>query len=177
MKSSSNDFNRNSSLNYALNILSKRNITTVKLRQKMVKKGFPEEEITETVNKLIEWKYLDDYSYAVSYVKAKNQKYSRSKIFYELLNLGIAKDLVTDVLEDFYNEEREYTNCLELAYKIWNAEGEKWKEKYQKNRFGYRFYSRRTYLEKKLADKLLAKGFPPNIVRSVLSRVLIEEDF
>jgi len=176
MKNSANRFTQNSSLNYALNILSRRNITASKLRKKMAEKGFPEEEIIGTINKLVEWKYLDDYSYAVAYVKAKSQKCSRNKILGELMNHGVAKELIIDVLESFYSEEKEFANCLDLATKIWNNEGVRWNEKFQK-KFKNKCVSRKIFFEKKLADKLLTKGFPPNIIKSVLSIVLVEEDY
>ena len=142
----------------------------------MIEKGFSEEEIVEAINKLSEWKYLDDYSYATAYVKAKSQKYSKKKIFYGLLNQGVDKELIIRALEDIYSEEREFFNCLNLAIKIWNAEQRKWNGKLE-SKLKSKHISREMLLRKRLADKLLAKGFSPNTVKSVLLKIFAEEEF
>ena len=80
-------------LSTALEFLSRRQMTVDQLYKRLERKGYTRDEIAEVINKLIEWKYLDDRNYAISYCKNKLDKYSGARIKMELLKVGIDKQI------------------------------------------------------------------------------------
>lgn len=148
-------------------------MTTLQLTKKLEQKGFTSDEMPEVLNRLLEWKYLDDRSYAVSYCKNKRDKYSKARIKMELQKAGIDKEVIFSVLEELYFNAREYTNCLELGQRFFETEKEKWEKRY-KHKSKYPF---EIYMKKKIGDRLLQKGYPLDIVKNVLAQVMSRENF
>lgn len=157
----------------ALTYLSRRQMTTFQLKKKLEQKGFTPDEMVEVLNKLENWKYIDDRSYAVSYCKNKRDKYSRSRIKMELLKAGIDNHIIFSVLEELYFNDREYNNCLDLGQRFYVIELEKWEKRF-KNTSKYPFD---IYIKKKIGDKLLQKGYPLDIVKNVLAEIMSRENF
>lgn len=148
-------------------------MTAFQLTQKLEQKDFTSDEITEVLDKLVDWKYLDDRSYAVYYCKNKRDKYSRARIKMELQKAGIDKQIIFSVLEELYFNAREYTNCLDLGQSFFVIEQEKWENRY-KNKSKYPF---EMHMKKRIGDKLLQKGYPLDIVKNVLAEIMSRENF
>jgi len=164
----SSDKSAKSALSIALNYLSRRQLTIFQLTKKLEQKGFTSDEILEALDKLIEWKYLDDHSYAVAYCKNKRDKYSRARIKMELQKAGIDKQIIFVVLENLYISARENKTCLELGQKLFQIEQEKWEKRYKNiSKFSFEIY-----IKKRIGDKLLQKGYPLDTVRNVLAEII-----
>jgi regulatory protein len=146
------------------------------MKQRLQEKGFSPKDIDETIKRLLGWRYLDDRAYAISYIKSKEDRLSKKKIWIELLRAGIAKELATAVLEEFYSEEKENYNCIQLARKLWHEEDRKWERKY-KYSFKNKNIPKEVLIKKKVGDKLLLRGFLVSTVKSVLGRISEGEDF
>lgn len=175
MKNSKHDPGK-TPLSSALTSLSRRPMTVFQLRQRLQEKGFSPQEIEDTVNRLIEWKYLDDRSYALAYIRSRGDRLSRKKISIELLRVGIDQDLAVKLLAEFYPEEQEYENCRQLARKLWSEEEIKWERKNQHN-LKNRNIPKEILLKKRVGDKLLLRGYLVSTVKSVLTQIALREDF
>ena len=165
-----------SALDTALSILSRRQITVFKLRQKLLDKGFSAQDVEETTRKLISWKYLDDVSYAQAYLKSKKDKLSKKKLLYGLIQAGLEKELSWSLLEEIYPTEQETENCLQIARKFWDEEEHKWERKLERNP-EKSVLPKELFLKKKVGDKLITRGYPISAVKMVLRQVSQREDF
>lgn len=63
-------------------------------------KGYEREVIDETLAKLDNYHYIDDYGYAQSYIKSKSKKYGSFRLSAELKKKGIAQNIIDELLED-----------------------------------------------------------------------------
>lgn len=162
-------------MSMALKFLSRKQMTVSQLEKRLEEKEFSHEEIKETIVRLEEWKYLDDSSYAVSYIKSRREKYSKRRTMVELVKAGIDKELAIVLLEKSYTEDNEYQNCLRLGRKIWEDECGKWERKL-KDSLKYQNIPRDVILKKKVGDKLLMRGFPLSTVKNILADELQRED-
>lgn len=165
-----------SALGTALNILSRRQITVYKLKQKLLEKGYSAQDIEEAAGKLISWKYLDDLSFAQAYVKSKKDKLSKKKLLYGLIQAGVEKELSQTLLEEIYPADQEADNCLLIARKFWDEEELKWGRKREDN-LEKPLLPKEIFLRKRVGDKLLTKGYPISTIKTVLRQVSRREDF
>ncbi|RNC28987.1 MAG: Regulatory protein RecX [Candidatus Dichloromethanomonas elyunquensis] len=156
------DNRQKNTMTTALQLLSKRQVTVFQLKKRLEQKGFDLENINQTIMKLVEWKYLNDTDYALSYIKAKRVKYSKRRTMFELQNAGIDREQTRVFLDKHYTDEQEYENCLQLARKIWGNEYIKWEKKYQN-------ITKKSFITKRVGGKLLMKGFSLTTVRNVLT--------
>ncbi len=85
----------------ALKYLSYKNRSTKEIYDYLKKKEFSDEEITSAIEKLVEYKFLDDKNYSEIFTRDRQLK-GRSKrmISYELKQKGINKDLSEMTLEN-----------------------------------------------------------------------------
>ena len=102
-----------SCLNKALDLLSRRSYATLELHEKLILKGFPEQSVTDTIEKINTLGYLNDQHFAESFVHDKQhfQKWGKRKIEYELSGKGI------HFLPESYNEDLELENARDLIEK------------------------------------------------------------
>ena len=70
----------------ALNILSRRQVSTGQMRSMLSKKGFAPDDIQECIGKLEEWGYLDDVTLARNIVESmiRNNPCGKKRCLYEL---------------------------------------------------------------------------------------------
>lgn len=149
-------------------------MTVFQLEQKLRNKGYKSEEIGVAIKKLIAWGYLDDYSYARTFIKTRKKELSAQRIYTKLLKVGIDKEIIRELLEKIYPEELEYQNCLKLADVLCSKEYQKWRQNYCKNP-KYNNISPKTYLYRKVGNKLLYRGYRSEVVYAVLSEILKEK--
>jgi len=166
---------KNSSLSAALNILSRRQMSEGMLRRRLQDKGYQSEEIESTVNRLQEWKYLDDRSFALSFINSRKAKMSPQKIIFELVKAGIDKQMAKELIKECYDSDMEHKNCLCLAHKLWNEESEKWERKYRHNPM-YHNISPELFIRRRVGDKLFLRGYEISTVFSVLEQLSGDEN-
>lgn len=100
---------RTRGLNYCYWMLGSSDKTEKYLRDKMVKKGYPEDVIDDILNTLKEDKYVDDESFAKRFTVDRQEfgnKGSRA-IKYELLRKGVDAETVAEVIEEMSDPEME----------------------------------------------------------------------
>ncbi|AMP20733.1 hypothetical protein AZF37_05680 [endosymbiont 'TC1' of Trimyema compressum] len=134
---------------YGLYLLNKRAYTRKELENKLFKKGFQCEEVTEVLNEFMELKWINDYVYAETYILNQIEYGFKSKmqIQYKLMEKGIDKDHIMALMEQYYTREKEEKNIKYLIEK----------------------YSRTGSLPReKLIARLGRKGFSISFVVSVL---------
>ena len=86
-------------------LLSQRDYTCTRLRDKLLAGGFEEEIVDVTLESLKEARYLDDERYARNYVQAHWEDRSRTRIRVDLENRGVPSEIAARVLSE-ENEER-----------------------------------------------------------------------
>ena len=88
--------------------LIKKDYTEKEIRSKL-RMEFPKDApYDEVIEKLKEKSYLDDYSYAKTFVETK--KISKKKIYYELTMRGIKKEDIDTVYSEIEVDEKEQIN-------------------------------------------------------------------
>lgn len=77
----------------ALARLARRDHTVAEIRRALVRDGFPEDAIDETVRRLTTERYLDDDGFAVRYAKSRlqHQALGRNRIRQDLWRKGVAR--------------------------------------------------------------------------------------
>lgn len=160
-----------SAISTALRLLTRKQLTTKQLQERLKRKKFQSAEIEDAVTRLKEWKYLDDEYYALVFCKLKKEKNSRRKVVYELQEAGIEESLIDIALYKAYTEEDEAETCSKLAHKIFKQESDKWKRKYRYND-NYNKIPKELFLKRKTGEKLIRQGYPYGLVSEVLNRII-----
>lgn len=152
-----------SALSEALKMISCRMITIHQLETKLSLKKYTEEEIEETLIKLINWNYLNDREYAVAFCRLKAGKYSRTRVRQELLIAGIDSQIIADVLNDYYSEDMEYEYLKKIASKYLEDERKKQiRKEDQKSNIN---------IFHKIGQKLSRKGFSYSSIQKVIEDI------
>jgi regulatory protein len=101
---------------YAYRLLNYRPRTELEIRDKLKKRGFAEDIIDCLVLKLKEKSLVDDYNFARMWVKFRMQGNNHGffKIRQELLEKGIDKDIIEDVLQLLKKDFNEYDTAMQL---------------------------------------------------------------
>lgn len=75
-------------------------------------KGYDGDVVTETVDRLKSYRYIDDRAYAKAYIASKSKKYGKIRLSVELGRRGVDSDIINDLLsgepDDEYGEEKGY---------------------------------------------------------------------
>jgi len=103
--------------NAALNKLSYRARSQSEIEKALKEKGYNDEVIKTTIDKLIKYKYLDDVTFANSLIKEKQifSKAGKQKVKQELYRKGIDREIINQLLTENISDEEEYERALELA--------------------------------------------------------------
>ncbi len=101
-------------LNKALKYLSFKNRSTKEIYDYLKKNEFSEEEITGAIEKLIEYKFLDDDNFSEIFIRDRQLK-GKSKRFiaYELKQKGVNKDTSEKVLEASQSDLKTATEYIQ----------------------------------------------------------------
>lgn len=96
----------------ALQFINHRPRSVAETRQRLKDKGFGEEVIESTLQKLLEKQWLDDLDFSRQWIENRNTFRPRSDrlLSQELRLKGVAEDIITQALEKYGGEE------AELAY-------------------------------------------------------------
>ncbi|MBQ8166864.1 MAG: regulatory protein RecX [Lachnospiraceae bacterium] len=104
---------RCSAFDKAVNLLAFKDRTTQEIIQKLKEKGYSDDDIEETVDKLSYYGYLNDQNYTISYIKDNASKKGKKLITNELSKKGVDKSVI-----DFACEEVEIDELSSIDYII-----------------------------------------------------------
>ena len=124
----------------ALSLLSRQKYTKKAITDKLKAKGYETEIIDVVVGKLKEYGYISDTAFATSFVNCNNSK-SKRMLEVNLLQKGISREIIKQVLDENITLESEREKCTEAT------------NKYMKNK------EMNDSTIKKLKAHLLYKGF------------------
>ncbi len=142
-------------LQKALQFINYRPRSIAETRRRLQEKGFAEEVIEATVNRLVEKKLLNDLEFARLWIDNRNtfRPRSNSLLAYELRLKGVPDDVIAQALESFGGDQ------AELAYQA----GIKKAQQCQ--------YEARPDFLKKVGGYLSRRGFHYGIVKPTLERL------
>lgn len=141
----------------AISLIEKKMNTKKELKDKLLKRGFSEDCIKSTINKLEEYHYIDDDLYAKLFIE-QNPNLSKKMISNKLMQKGINKEIIEKNLLCIDNET-EYENCMALAKKfLKTSKIENFNDK------------------QKFMAKLVRRGFSFDIIKKVMSNLNYEID-
>ncbi len=137
----------------ALNYLSFRPRSIHEVEQHLEQSEFSEAQIASATSELLSRGYLDDRAFAESWIRSRRAlKYrSRRVLIQELVQKGVDKDLVEQVLADSPDEQSDEATIMELI---------------QKKRLLARYP-----VEQKLISYLLSQGFAYSSVKQALEKI------
>lgn len=95
-------------MDWALKALSRQAVSREKLREKLIKAGFQEDEIIDCLKRLDGWGYLNDRQFVIDRIEGLKKKFkSRNYILDNLRQSGLAVELIEELLAQYYPEELE----------------------------------------------------------------------
>lgn len=138
----------------ALKLLAVRPRSEKELRQKLLQKGFAGKIVFEVISDLKKVDLINDEKFAESWASARlaNKPMGRYLLKQELFRKGIKKELIEEVIEKSFEDEKE----IELAKKLLDKRKKLFKNLEDRK------------VQKKLADFLLRRGFSYDIVNKVM---------
>ncbi|MBE5825501.1 MAG: regulatory protein RecX [Butyrivibrio sp.] len=89
----------------AMNLLQKKDYTEKQLKDKLVEGLYPSDVIDEAIRYVKSYKYLDDDRYARDYISYHMETRSRTRIIQDLMEKGLLKDSIYDIIEELYSED------------------------------------------------------------------------
>lgn len=93
-------------LNQALKFLERRDHFSFEIEQKLRQKGFSDEEISTTIEKLRSYGYLNDEKFCENFVESIRQKPIGKKLIKnKLLQKNISEEIITKILDTIEEEE------------------------------------------------------------------------
>ncbi|MBK6765964.1 MAG: regulatory protein RecX [bacterium] len=146
---------REPALPYAVKLLSSRNYTARKLKEKLRARGYAVEEIDSAIDKLKEKNLLNDERFAEGFVRTRIETHPRGKsaMIRDLVARGVSGPTAKEAVNSALPAEQE----LELA-----------KELVDRKARQYAALDRETR-KRRLTGLLARRGFGPDTIRKVLA--------
>lgn len=129
--------------------------TTKQVRDYLKKKEFDEEIIEYVLEKLEEYRYIDDRAYVSAYVASYNKKFGKNKLIQNLRTKGVSQNIIEEYFDNIADENNEDNEvCYSIATKkAKNLNLEDIKDVQRLNRF------------------LVSRGFDFDEIANVISRL------
>lgn len=146
-------------LNSALRYLAHQHRSIRQMNEYLVKKGFDEDMINKTIEKLLEQKYLDDEIFTRTFVESRINHKPKSKfaLAYELKKKGIKSAFIENILKN-YDDQDLALKAIEPKIKLWrNLDFEK--------------------IKKKTLNFLQYRGFTYEIAISILTKLTTLDEY
>lgn len=155
------EISREKAMDLAVKYLSFKSRTSSEMVEYLKKKNVDEKIIAEVMQKLGEYRYIDDVVYLKNYVENNRHLnyYGSRRMSQDLKKRGISDQLLLS-LEDLFSKQDEYQCCEIVAKK--NLRILKGQTSAQK--------------KKKLYDKLGRMGYPTEMVLEVIKSLILEEE-
>ena len=135
----------------ALHLLERMDRTEAELRSKLKLDMYPEDIIETVIQYVKGFRYIDDRGYARRFVESRQGSKSKLEIKMSLLQKGISKEIVSEVLEEYY-ENRDESVAIRRLLEKKRFSSERATEEEKRKMYGY----------------LLRKGFRYEDVRQVI---------
>lgn len=102
----------------ALHLLEQMDRTEQQLREKLMASEYPLRCIDDAIEYVKRFHYLDDERYAHTFTRYKKEKMSRQQIKLKLMSKGVARDIISNAIEDEYDadESVQIRNILEKKH-------------------------------------------------------------
>ncbi len=109
--------------NHALRYLSYRDRSKLEVTQYLEKKEYSQSVIQQALDALIGLNYVNDQRFALEWgrYKINKQKIGKSRLYVELLNKGIDREILENTLEVLYDDNPEAELAAECARKKLNS--------------------------------------------------------
>ena len=155
------EISREKAMDLAVKYLSFKSRTSSEMIDYLKKKNVDEKIIADVMQKLGEYRYIDDVVYLKNYVENNRHLnyYGSRRMSQDLKKRGISDQLLLS-LEDLFSKQDEYQCCEIVAKK--NLRILKGQTSAQK--------------KKKLYDKLGRMGYPTEMVVEVIKSLILEEE-
>ncbi|WP_373483457.1 hypothetical protein [Acetobacterium sp.] len=155
------EITREKAMDMAVKYLSFKSRTSSEMVEYLKKKNVDDEIISDVMQKMGEYRYIDDVVYLKNYVENNRHLnyYGSRRMSQDLKKRGISDELLLS-LEDLFSKEDEYQCCQMVAKK--NLRVSKGQTSAQK--------------KKKLYDKLGRMGYPTEMVLDVIKTMILEEE-
>jgi regulatory protein len=146
---------------YGLFLLNYKMRTEKEIEDKLKEKNFSDEVIQKTVERLIDYGFIDDEKYAELYLKQRIAQRGARTIEHELAKKGVSREIANELLDELGDEEE--SAALEACKKkVRNLRGRGLEEGRVKEKT-YRF--------------LLSRGYDYNLIKKVYNLTLEELDY
>ena len=159
----------------ALDSLSRRELTRHELERRLTDKGFAGEDVEAALLKVTDYGYLNDREVALNYSQSRLKRHSRRQVILDMQKRGLTADLIEQTLKEVYSRDEESRQCSELARKWWAQEEKHWTDKSAKAAPG-QILPRKLWVQQRVAQKLRQRGYPSEMIRSVLWEAGSAED-
>ena len=122
----------------AMRLLEHMDRTEKGLRDRLIQGGFSEEAAEDAVAYVKDYGYINDYRYALNYILYRIHSKSRQKIFQELQQKGISRDVASEAWEEASDlEEPDETSLLRTAIEKKCSPGDTLDDKAMRRLYGY----------------------------------------
>ncbi len=112
-------FTKERAWNYLLFLLSRRSYTVAELRERLQRRGLPEEEAEPLLERLAELRLVDDALYAEQYVSSRKEARGRILIRQELRRKGVEPELVDSEVEELTPQQQADAATALLEKNAW----------------------------------------------------------
>ncbi len=151
-------------LNRSMHLLSSRDYTEYKLREKLLRADYPEDIIDIVMDELISYGYIDDFRYAKQFIDYRKDSMSIKTISSKLMLKGISKDVIDLAIDELSSTGIDLLATeKKAAYKDMSK-----KLKRMKN------YEDDAKAESKLISYMLSKGYSYDTVRNLIATMSSE---
>ena len=155
-----------------MDCLSRRPLTHYELETRLKEKGYQSLEVNEVLKKMAKLGYLNDQDLALTVSQSRLKRYSQCRVRQDLQNRGLEPHVIEQALELTYSSDDEFQQCLTLAERWWMQEGKRWEQRVQdQEKDAKKALPRQLLLQQKVARKLVQRGYPTDMVRSVLYQI------
>ena len=146
----------------AFRLLSLRPHSEKELEKKLREKGFPAVVVKETLEKLLDLKYLNDASFASQWTRnlVVNKLWGNKKVIASLREKGVSAELI-DLSIEQAREEISEEEAIEILIK----------KKAAKRKSAVLDFKEK----QKIFQALMGRGFPPGLILNKLGRIKKEE--
>ena len=149
------DSERARALDKALSFITKSKKTQRQVKEHLYSKGYTEQTVESVIEKMKDYRFLDDSDYALVYAKSYSKNKGKRLIEMELKRKGVSDDDMTEALENIGDQT---DSAAAIA------------EKYLKNKQKDKTNLLKCY------KYLLSKGFEYDVAKSAVDRLGNNED-
>jgi regulatory protein len=166
-------------LQKALHYLGRRRYSVYELEQRLLKAQYTEDdERRQAIQKLLEWGYLDNKEFACAYCRTKKERFSRTRIMYDLSQKGVDRRHIENALAHEYDEEEELRCCRILMLKEWEilSHSSKWEILSHSSKWKILSHSSErerssrdwNYLVEKFMGRFARRGYPFRCIQQIV---------